>query len=87
MTPVAIFDCPACGAAIPADRPIWRCSCGSHLNLAPGPGLGRREIDVRQLALGLAEQGRDLVATVGRLDDGRVTAPGGGRYFGFVGLG
>src|SRR5438067_1458761 len=51
MTPVAIFDCPACGAAIPADRPIWRCSCGSHLNLIPGPGLGRGEIDAAEASL------------------------------------
>ncbi|MFI4948396.1 MAG: threonine synthase [Alphaproteobacteria bacterium] len=40
----ALYHCPACGAAIPADRPIWRCACGSHLNLAPGRGLGRGEI-------------------------------------------
>jgi threonine synthase len=29
---------------MPADRPIWRCACGSHLNLAPAPGLARGEI-------------------------------------------
>ena len=29
---------------MPADRPIWRCACGSHLNLAPGNGLARGEI-------------------------------------------
>jgi threonine synthase len=41
----ARYLCPACGAAIPADRPLWRCDCGSHLNLAPGSGLMRGEID------------------------------------------
>jgi threonine synthase len=40
----ALFHCPACGATIPADRPIWRCACGSHLNLTPGEGLGCGEI-------------------------------------------
>src|SRR2546421_7382758 len=43
MTENAEFQCPACGTAYPADRPIWRCSCGSHLNLAPGPGLRRTD--------------------------------------------
>jgi len=40
----ALYHCPKCGATIPADRPIWRCACGSHLNLAPGPGLARGDI-------------------------------------------
>ena len=40
----ALYHCPNCGATIPADRPIWRCACGSHLNLAPGPGLARGDI-------------------------------------------
>jgi threonine synthase len=40
----ALYHCPACGATIAADRPIWRCACGSHLNLAPGSGLTRGEI-------------------------------------------
>jgi threonine synthase len=44
MTANAEFQCPACGTAYPADRPIWRCACGSHLNLAPGPGLRRADI-------------------------------------------
>ena len=39
------YDCPACGAALVADRPLWRCACGSHLNLRPGRGLRRGEID------------------------------------------
>jgi len=44
MAMTALYHCPACGATIPADRPIWRCACGSHLNLAPGSGLTRGEI-------------------------------------------
>jgi threonine synthase len=42
--PIATFDCPACGRKYAADRPLWRCDCGSHLNLAPGRGLARSEI-------------------------------------------
>ena len=44
MAMTALYHCPACGANLPADRPIWRCACGSHLNLAPGSGLARGEI-------------------------------------------
>jgi threonine synthase len=44
MTTVAIYHCPACGRVYPADRPLWRCDCGGHLNLAPGRGFGRGEI-------------------------------------------
>lgn len=40
----ARYLCPACGAETAADRPLWRCDCGSHLNLAPGPGMRRAEI-------------------------------------------
>jgi threonine synthase len=40
----AVYQCPGCGATMPADRPIWRCACGSHLNLAPAQGLARGEI-------------------------------------------
>src|SRR5262249_53608282 len=41
----AEYICPSCGTRIAADRPLWRCSCGSHLNLAPAAGLGRGDID------------------------------------------
>src|SRR5438477_9442342 len=51
MTNSAEFQCPACGTAYPADRPIWRCPCGSHLNLAPGPGLRRADIDAADASL------------------------------------
>jgi threonine synthase len=44
MSIAAIYECPSCAARIPADRPLWRCDCGSHLNLAPGPGLVRGDI-------------------------------------------
>jgi threonine synthase len=45
------YDCPACGRAWAADRPRWRCDCGSHLNLAPGDGLSRGEIAVGEASL------------------------------------
>jgi len=41
----ARYLCPACGATLAADRPLWRCDCGSHLNLAPEEGITRAEID------------------------------------------
>src|SRR5579862_135981 len=44
MSPVASYRCPACGASVAADRLLWCCACGSHLNLAPGPGLARGDI-------------------------------------------
>ncbi len=44
MTNVARYQCPACGTQLAAERPLWRCPCGSHLNLLPGPGLGRADI-------------------------------------------
>jgi threonine synthase len=44
MTTTATYRCPACGTAYPTDRPIWRCACGSHLNLSPGPGLRRADL-------------------------------------------
>jgi threonine synthase len=47
----AIYLCPACGKAVEADRPLWRCECGSHLNLGPGRGLARGEIDADDASL------------------------------------
>jgi threonine synthase len=44
MSTTATYHCPACGSVHPADRPLWRCPCGSHLNLGPGRGLVRSEI-------------------------------------------
>lgn len=47
----ARYLCPACGASILADRPVWRCDCGSHLNLAPGQGMSRDQIDTADASL------------------------------------
>ena len=38
------YHCAACGRVHRADRPLWRCDCGGHLNLAPGGGFRRRDI-------------------------------------------
>ncbi|HEV8678328.1 MAG TPA: hypothetical protein VGQ90_03045, partial [Stellaceae bacterium] len=46
-----LYHCPACGADLEADRPVWRCACGSHLNLAPGAGIGRGDIDSGEASL------------------------------------
>ena len=50
-TAIATYQCPACGRSYAADRPLWRCECGSHLNLAPGRGLTRDEIAVGEASL------------------------------------
>jgi threonine synthase len=48
----AIYQCPACGAVLAADRPVWRCACSNHLNLTPGPGLASRgDIDRGEASL------------------------------------
>jgi threonine synthase len=44
MQTAATYRCPGCGASPPVDRPLWRCDCGSHLDLAPGGGLVRGDI-------------------------------------------
>jgi threonine synthase len=41
---IASYSCPACGRVHRADRPLWRCDCGSHLNLLPGSGFVRGQI-------------------------------------------
>jgi threonine synthase len=51
MTPNPTYQCAVCGTTYPADRPIWRCACGGHLNLSPGPGLGRGDIDGAEASL------------------------------------
>src|SRR5690349_5293837 len=48
---IANYLCPACGRALAADRPLWRCDCGSHLNLAPGAGMARRKIALGEASL------------------------------------
>jgi threonine synthase len=45
------YLCPACGRTLAADRPLWRCLCGSPVNLMPGKGLGRGEIAVGEASL------------------------------------
>ncbi|HVH73801.1 MAG TPA: pyridoxal-phosphate dependent enzyme [Stellaceae bacterium] len=41
---LAAYRCALCGREVPADRPLWRCACGGHLNLSPGRGMARAEI-------------------------------------------
>jgi threonine synthase len=48
---IATYECPACARSYAADRPRWRCDCGSHLNLAPGRGLRRGEIRADEASL------------------------------------
>jgi threonine synthase len=51
VTAIATYCCPACGHSYAADRPLWRCDCGSHLNLAPGQGLARHQIAAGEASL------------------------------------
>jgi len=51
MTAIATYRCPGCGHIWTADRPLWRCECGSHLNLTPGRGLARGEILAEEASL------------------------------------
>ncbi len=51
LTTIATYRCPGCGRVWQADRPLWRCACSSHLNLAPGPGLARGEIAANEASL------------------------------------
>jgi threonine synthase len=48
---IATYRCPACGRVCNADRPLWRCKCGSHLNLTPGRGLARGAIAADEASL------------------------------------
>src|SRR5205823_6816154 len=48
---IATYRCPGCGRVWNADHPLWRCSCGSHLNLTPGRGLARSEIAANEASL------------------------------------
>ncbi|HML10165.1 MAG TPA: threonine synthase [Stellaceae bacterium] len=47
----ARYLCPACGTTLAADRPLWRCDCGSHLNLASGKGMRRGDIIAEKASL------------------------------------
>ena len=48
---IASYQCSACERSYAADRPLWRCDCGGHLNLAPGRGLTRGEIVATEASL------------------------------------
>ena len=48
---IATYHCPVCGKTVPADRPIWRCDCGGPLDLTPGQGLIRNDIDASEASL------------------------------------
>src|SRR5881394_3922341 len=48
---MARFRCPACGMAYPADRPLWHCDCGGPLDIEPGQGLRRSDIDADDASL------------------------------------
>ncbi|MGA8381598.1 MAG: pyridoxal-phosphate dependent enzyme [Stellaceae bacterium] len=45
------YVCPACGRVSAADRPRWRCECGSHFDLSAGTGLSRGRIDRAEASL------------------------------------
>src|SRR6266851_5436759 len=51
MTAIATYRCTGCGRIWNADRLLWRCACGSHLNLTAGPGLERGEIVAEEASL------------------------------------
>lgn len=38
------YICPECGKVIPADTPVWRCECGSYLDLDYMPVLDRSRL-------------------------------------------
>ena len=50
-TATGTYHCPGCGRISEADRPLWRCECGSHFNLTPGCGLARDEIAANEASL------------------------------------
>jgi threonine synthase len=48
---IATYRCAQCGVERRADRPLWRCPCGGHLNLSPGKGMARAEIAAGESSL------------------------------------
>jgi threonine synthase len=48
---ITTYECPACRQVYATDRPLWRCDCGGHLNLAPGQGLARGDIATGEASL------------------------------------
>jgi threonine synthase len=51
VTAIGTYRCPGCARVWNADRPLWRCECGSYLNLTPGRGLTREEIAADEASL------------------------------------
>jgi threonine synthase len=51
MSKPAAYRCPNCHRILLADRPLWHCDCGGPLNLEPGTGLARGDIDQREASL------------------------------------
>jgi threonine synthase len=51
ISAVPRYECPACGRAWAADRPRWRCDCGSHFDLSAGNGLSRGRIATADASL------------------------------------
>lgn len=45
------YICVACGTTYPPDALLWRCTCGSYLDVAAGPGLIRADIDTGEPSL------------------------------------
>lgn len=70
MADVQYLD-PSDGATYPVAVPLWRAPSGSHLNLTPGQGLRRADIDVGERSLW-------RYAPALRVDRGRVVTLGEG---------
>jgi threonine synthase len=51
MSKLPAYRCPSCHRVLLADRPLWRCDCSSPLNLEPGRGLVRAEINQSEASL------------------------------------
>ncbi|MGH7047795.1 MAG: pyridoxal-phosphate dependent enzyme, partial [Stellaceae bacterium] len=49
--PTPTYRCAVCGRSWVADRPLWRCDCGSPLELEPGAGLRRGDIATGEASL------------------------------------
>jgi threonine synthase len=45
------FHCSACGSVYPPDELVWRCTCGSHLDVDLGEGLSREDVDLGEPSL------------------------------------
>lgn len=45
------YVCPACRSVYPTTELIWRCSCGSYLNIEAAPGLSPQDIDREELSM------------------------------------